>query len=90
MAVRLSSVSTAVFLTATPVQDPQKAAVAIVQKIQRADYEGDRIALKGLAEELSPLAGHSELTSRMLYWRGFARWRRAMNGAGTDDVARGA
>src|SRR5262249_35623486 len=37
-------------------------------------------------EEVSRLVGHSELTSRMLYWRGFARWRRAMNGAGTDDV----
>jgi hypothetical protein len=52
----------------------------IVTKIQRADYEGDRAALKRLHAELTPFVADRELASRILYWRGFARWRRALNG----------
>jgi tetratricopeptide (TPR) repeat protein len=54
--------------------------VTIVAQIQRADYEGDRAALKRLHEQLAPSAKNQELASRVLYWQGFALWRRAING----------
>jgi hypothetical protein len=54
--------------------------VSIVQQIQRADYEGDRPALKRLHDQLTPIPEDNKLASRMLYWRGFALWRRAING----------
>jgi len=54
--------------------------VPIVQQIQRADYEGDRPALKSLFDQLAPFMGDTELASRVHYWRGFALWRMAING----------
>src|ERR1700730_11827481 len=54
--------------------------IPIVVQIQRADYEGDRAALKRFYNDLSPIPEDKELASRMLYWRGFALWRRAANG----------
>ena len=56
------------------------AVVKIVAQIQRADYEGDRAALKRLFAELRPFADDKEIGSRVRYWRGFALWRRAING----------
>lgn len=55
-----------------------------MQQIQRADYEGDRAALKRLHGELAPFAADRELGARVLYWRGFAMWRRALNGFNED------
>jgi tetratricopeptide (TPR) repeat protein len=54
--------------------------IHIVPQIQRADYEGDRGALKRLHDELVPLPQDNKLAARVLYWRGFAMWRRAING----------
>jgi hypothetical protein len=54
--------------------------IRIVTQIQRADYEGDRAALKLLHEKLAPIPEDNKLASRVLYWRGFALWRRAING----------
>jgi hypothetical protein len=54
--------------------------IRIVNQIQRADYEGDRTALKRLHDELTPIPEDNKLASRVLYWRGFAMWRRAING----------
>jgi tetratricopeptide (TPR) repeat protein len=54
--------------------------IPTVTLIQRADYEGDRTALKRLHDELSPIPEDNKLASRVLYWRGFAMWRRAING----------
>jgi tetratricopeptide (TPR) repeat protein len=54
--------------------------IRIVTQIQRADYEGDRPALKRLHDELTPIPEDNKLASRVLYWRGFALWRRAING----------
>jgi hypothetical protein len=54
--------------------------VHVVTQIQRADYEGDRTALKRLRDELTPIPEDNRLASRVLYWRGFAMWRRAING----------
>jgi tetratricopeptide (TPR) repeat protein len=59
---------------------PKEQVIKIVAQIQRADYEGDRAALKRLYEELTPVAQSTKLSSRVRYWRGFALWRRAMNG----------
>lgn len=58
----------------------RKAAIAIVVQIQRADYAGDRAALDKLFGELVPFADNTEFSSRVRYWRGFAKWRRAING----------
>lgn len=58
----------------------QASAVAVVKQIQRADYEGDRAALSHLYEELAPFAGDKVIGSKVRYWRGFALWRRALNG----------
>jgi tetratricopeptide (TPR) repeat protein len=63
-----------------PAPAPHGKAAAIVGKIQRADYEGDRAALQRLYDELAPLMERKESASRIRYWRGFAMWRRAMNG----------
>ena len=54
--------------------------IHIVTQIQRADYEGDRPALKRLHDELTPIPEDNKLAARVLYWRGFALWRRAING----------
>ena len=54
--------------------------IRVITQIQRADYEGDRPALKRLHDELAPIPEDSKLASRVLYWRGFALWRRAING----------
>jgi hypothetical protein len=54
--------------------------IGIVTQIQRADYEGDRPTLKRLHDELTPIPEDNKLASRVLYWRGFALWRRAING----------
>lgn len=60
--------------------------VKIVAQIQRADYEGDRAELKRLFAALAPFAEKKQLASRVRYWRGFALWRRAINGS-NDHVA---
>ena len=52
----------------------------LAAQIKRADYEGDRAALKRLYQELAPFADDKELGTRVRYWRGFAMWRRALNG----------
>jgi hypothetical protein len=54
--------------------------IKIVTQIQRSDYEGDRVALKRLYAELTPFVENKELGSRVRYWRGFALWRRVLNG----------
>jgi hypothetical protein len=59
---------------------PREQVIKIVVQIQRADYEGNRSALKRLHEELAPFVENKELAARVQYWRGFALWRRAMNG----------
>lgn len=60
--------------------DAHKRATKIVVAIQRADYEGDRAALKRLYGELAPFLENRNLAVRVHYWRGFALWRRAING----------
>lgn len=54
--------------------------VHLVRQIRSSDYEGDRAALERLYGELAPFLGNKELAPRVRYWRGFAMWRRAING----------
>jgi hypothetical protein len=67
-------------LSPAAAQDARKEVAAIVRKIQRADYEGDRKALRQQFEALTPYADDEAVGSRVRYWRGFALWRRALNG----------
>jgi len=59
---------------------PRERAVKIVPPIQPADYEGDRAALERLHAELTPCIDGKHIGARVQYWRGFALWRRAING----------
>jgi len=68
------------FPGAIPGNDGREQAARIVAQIQRADYEGDRAALQRGYDELKPFMEDSRLASRIRYWRGFAVWRRAING----------
>ena len=52
----------------------------IVAQIQHADYAGDRAAMQKGYDDLKPFLEDKELASRIRYWRGFAQWRRAING----------
>jgi hypothetical protein len=54
--------------------------VQLVAQVQKADYEGDRAALMRLHGQLEPFLENKQLVSRVQYWRGFALWRRALNG----------
>jgi hypothetical protein len=71
-------------------RDPSRRArvIKLVDQIRRADYEGDRPALMRLYQALAPFAEDKELGARVQYWRGFALWRRALNGF-NDSVDRG-
>jgi hypothetical protein len=73
--------------------DARDAIPRIVERIRRADYEGDRETLERLYEELGMQRSVIEdrhFQSRVRYWRGFALWRRAPNGfnqsAGPRDL----
>jgi hypothetical protein len=61
-------------------QSAREQAAQTIARIQRADYEGNREALRTLAEALVPGTRDRQLDSRVYYWRGFALWRRAFNG----------
>ena len=68
------------FAAATPANDTPEQATRIVAQIQRADYEGDRTAMQRGYDALKPFLEDQKLASRIRYWRGFAQWRRAING----------
>ena len=59
----------------------------IVSRIQQADYEGNQAGMQKGYDELSPFVENVQLASRARYWRGFAMWRRAVNGF-NDSVDR--
>jgi hypothetical protein len=65
---------------AAPAERPRETVVKLVAQIQKADYEGNRAALKSLYADLEPFNADEKLASRVRYWRGFALWRRAING----------
>jgi hypothetical protein len=59
----------------------------LVVHIQRADYEGDRAALKRFYKGLAPFIDDKQFGAKVRYWRGFSMWRRALNGF-NDSVDR--
>lgn len=64
---------------ATPLNDPSDVA-RIVAQIQRGDYEGNQAAMQNGYDALKPFLENKTIASRVRYWRGFAQWRRAING----------
>ena len=54
---------------------------ALTRQIMAADYEGDRAALDRLYGETDAFLADKSLESRARYWKGYTKWRRAMNGA---------
>jgi len=64
---------------AAPAERPRETVLKLVAQIQRADYEGNRVALQSLYADLEPFNADEKLASRVRYWRGFAFWRRAIN-----------
>ena len=52
---------------------------SLAAAVRSADYRGDRAALDRLDAALAKVPD-STLDDYRAYWRGFARWRRAMNG----------
>ena len=60
--------------------DVTEKVVAIVSKIQRADYEGDQAEMQRGYDGLEPFVDDQTMGPRVRYWRGFAQWRRAING----------
>jgi len=68
------------FAAAIAANDTREQAARMVAQIQRADYEGDRAAMQRGYDALKPFLEDQKLASRIRYWRGFAQWRRAING----------
>ena len=60
--------------------DAREQVTRIVAQIQRADYEGDQAVMQRGYDDLKPFLEDKEFASRIRYWRGFAQWRRAING----------
>ena len=60
--------------------DAREQVTRIVAQIQRADYEGDQAVMQRGYDALKPFLEDKEFASRIRYWRGFAQWRRAING----------
>ena len=54
--------------------------VDMVIQVRRSDYEGDRSAMKREFDALGSFVNDKSLGARVRYWRGFAMWRRAING----------
>lgn len=81
--ISLSSVLLALCATSSPQprgSTTEDRLLPLVEEIRRADYAGDRQRLRDLHGALAaaPTTGTSE--SLVRYWRGFALWRRAING----------
>jgi hypothetical protein len=68
------------FVQTTRADDIAKQIAPIVAQIQRADYAGDQAAMQKGYDDLKPFLENKKLASRVRYWRGFAQWRRAING----------
>src|SRR5258708_20729266 len=80
----LTEVAVCIVLAGTvvgaPLESRRDRIAKLVVQIQRADYEGDRAALRRLYHDLAPFAEDKESGAKVQYWRGFALWRRALNG----------
>jgi len=80
MSALLLSVAGATFPPAARSEPARKSVEKMAAMIRKADYEADFEALQRLYDQLTPFVQNEELASRVRYWRGFALWRRALNG----------
>ena len=78
-----SSRSAASGATSQKSADPHAAVVSLAARIRAADYAADRPVLAKLFEDLAPYTS-GPMAARARYWRGFAMWRRALNGFNDD------
>jgi tetratricopeptide (TPR) repeat protein len=89
MKVVLKPIAVATMLVATVAAAPKESrhdqVAKLVVQIQRADYGDDRASLKRLYDELEPFVADKKLGAKVRYWRGFALWRRVLNGM-NDNV----
>jgi hypothetical protein len=60
----------------------------IVAQIKLADFEDNRAALNDLYQQLTPYLQNENAAPLIHYWRGFALWRRALNGF-SDSTSKG-
>jgi hypothetical protein len=70
-------------VTALPVQTystQNRLPAVIVEAMLQADFQGDRAALKALHAEIPTVSRTPAGEARLRYWKGFALWRRAING----------
>ncbi len=71
--LRSLSISAAIIFTSvfavlgSPDEAAREPVPQIVSQIQRADYEGDRVALKRLFDELAPFVNNKTLAARVRY-----------------------
>lgn len=64
----LSAAATELYPAAKTSPEPSRdSIVSIVTQIQRADYKGDRAALKSLHDKLTPIPEDKKLAARVLY-----------------------
>jgi|KBSSwiStaDraftv2_1062776.scaffolds.fasta_scaffold08604_10 hypothetical protein len=74
----------------SPAGKSEQRLTELVAAVRSADYRGDRAALAKLDEELGALDA-GRLNDYRDYWRGFALWRRVLNGfnekPAPDDLA---
>ncbi|MBS1718318.1 MAG: hypothetical protein JSS72_11360 [Armatimonadetes bacterium] len=65
---------------------PSMTLESFVREVRHADYAGDTILLDSLYLLSDALLIHPEHESLLRYWRGFALWRKGMNGM-NDNVS---
>lgn len=75
----LAVTAAALFASGAAAASEPAAFSEIVRSVQSADYRGARAELQTLAARLEDLKDPKLLAYRR-YWRGFALWRRALNG----------
>jgi hypothetical protein len=78
--VVLLALASAAAQTKSEPRPERDAAIKWIEQIRRADYEGNRSELKRLHDQVQTSGGDKLFASRIDYWRGFALWRRAING----------
>lgn len=74
------SQSAAVAKGTSSVGASRKQVQKLVNQVQDADYRADQTALQRIYMELEPFADVKVLGAKVRYWRGFAQWRRGVNG----------
>jgi hypothetical protein len=67
-------------IAVTRANDTAQQIAPIIAQIQHADFAGDQVAMQKGYDDLNPFLEDMALASRIRYWRGFAQWRRAING----------